>query len=85
MGHPAHLAAKAKGDNSMPGKRESPEDVYGAVPQGPRDMARAALPEPQFPAMQRSIPRSPRLLRGHPDTVKSDVVTGTFRRMGGGE
>ena len=50
-GATAYLAAKAKGDRSMPSKREPSEDVYGAVPQGPRAMARATLLEPEFPAM----------------------------------
>jgi hypothetical protein len=36
----------------MPEKRESLEGVYGAVPQGPRDKAKATLPEPQFPAVE---------------------------------
>jgi hypothetical protein len=27
----AYLAAKAKGDNRMPLKRETPEDVYGRM------------------------------------------------------
>lgn len=60
---------KAKGDNSMPVKREPPEDVYGVVLQGPCDMARAGLLEPQFPVMQMSIFRLPRLVRSRPDMV----------------
>ena len=38
----------------MPEKRESLEDAEGAVPQGPRDMAKAGLPESQSPAVQPS-------------------------------
>jgi len=45
----------------MPIKREPPEDAYDAVPQDPRDMVRARLPEPQFPAMQAYILRLQRL------------------------
>ena len=30
-------------------KRLQPESVVGLVPQGPRDMVKAGLPEPQFP------------------------------------
>jgi hypothetical protein len=36
----------------MPEKRESLEGAYGAVPQDPRDMAKAALPESQSPAVE---------------------------------
>ncbi len=64
-GHLAYLAAKAGGDQSMPGTREPPEDVYGAVPQDPRDTAKAGLLEAQSPALQAYFPRSPRLSRGH--------------------
>ena len=35
-------------------KREMPEDVYGMVPQRLRDMAKAGLPEPQSPVVERS-------------------------------
>lgn len=57
LGPTAYLAAKAKGDSSMPTKRERPEDAHGRVPQGPRDRVRTALFEPQPPAMQADIPR----------------------------
>jgi len=41
LGHPTYLAAKAKGENSMSGKQEPPEGVYGEVDlQDPRDMVR---------------------------------------------
>ena len=36
----------------MPEKRESPEGVYGAVPRGPRDKAKAILPESQSPVVE---------------------------------
>lgn len=35
----------------MPEKRESSEGVYGAVPRGPRDKAKAILPESQSPVV----------------------------------
>ncbi len=54
MGHPIYLPAKAGGDKSMSEKRETLEDAYGAVLQGPRDMAKAALPEPQSPVVELS-------------------------------
>src|SRR4051812_3872828 len=52
LGHRANLKAKVGGDNSMPETREPPEDAYGAVPQDPRDMAKAELPESQSPAVE---------------------------------
>jgi hypothetical protein len=36
----------------MPEKRESPEGVYGAVPRGPRDKAKATLLESQSPVVE---------------------------------
>ena len=38
-------------------KRWLSENVYGRVPQDPRDKAKARLPEPQFPVMQWHIHR----------------------------
>ena len=52
LGHPIDLKAKAGGEKSMSEKRESLEDAEGAVPQGPRDRAKAALPESQSPAVE---------------------------------
>ena len=52
MGHLVDLKAKAGGDNSMQEKREPLEDAEGVVPQDPRERAKAALPEPQSPAVQ---------------------------------
>ena len=52
LGHPIDLKAKAGGEKSMPGKRETLEDAEGAVPQDPRDMAKAGLPESQSPAVE---------------------------------
>ena len=51
LGHRVYLKAKARGDNSMPEKREPLEDAEGAVPQDPRDRAKAGLPESQSPAV----------------------------------
>ena len=51
LGHLVYLKAKAGGEKSMPEKRETPEGVYGAVPRGPRDKAKATLPEPQSPVV----------------------------------
>ena len=52
LGHLVDLKAKAGGENSMPEKRGSLEDAEGAVPQDPRDRAKAGLPESQSPAVQ---------------------------------
>ena len=52
LGHLVYLKAKAGGDNSMPEKREPLEDAEGAVPQDPRDRAKAELPESQSPAVE---------------------------------
>src|SRR4051794_31245832 len=52
LGHLVYLRAKAGGENSMPEKREPLGDAESAVPQDPRDRAKAGLPEPQSPAVQ---------------------------------
>ncbi len=57
-GSTAYPAAQAKRDNSMPLKREQSEGVYGYVPQDPRAMVTATLPEPQPPALQAHGPRT---------------------------
>jgi hypothetical protein len=44
---PPYLDPKGRGNNSMVGKRERSEDVYGLVPQRLRDTVRAGLPKPQ--------------------------------------
>ncbi len=62
MGQPPYLAAKAKGDNSMAVTRRTLEDVYSRyAPQDPHDMAKATLPEPQFPTGIIVCPQQPRL------------------------
>jgi len=61
LGHLAYPRAKAGGDNSMPEKREPLEDAEGAVPQDPRDRAKAALPESQSPAVEHAHPLLRRL------------------------
>jgi hypothetical protein len=45
LGQLVDLRAKAGGEKSTPEKREPLEDAEGAVPQDPRDRAKAALPE----------------------------------------
>jgi hypothetical protein len=49
LGHPIDLMAKAGGEKSMSEKRGTLEGAEGAVPQDPRDKAKAALlnPNPQ--------------------------------------
>jgi hypothetical protein len=45
----------------MSEKREPSEDAYDAVLQGPRDRAKARLPEPQSPAVEAHTHRRERL------------------------
>jgi hypothetical protein len=52
LGHRVYLKAKARGEKSMPEKQESPEGAYDAVLQGPRDKAKAKLPESQSPVVE---------------------------------
>ena len=52
LGHLVYLKVKASGEKSMPEKRESSEGVYDVVPQGPRDKAKAILPESQSPVVE---------------------------------
>ena len=84
LGPTAYLAAKAKGDRSMPSKRERSEDADDPVPQGPRDTVRTGLFEPQPPAMQPYIPRHSVLRRGHRDraTRMSSLEPSTRWAMG---
>jgi hypothetical protein len=84
LGPTAYLAAKAKGDRSMPSKRERSEDADDPVPQGPRDTVRTGLFEPQPPAMQLYIPRHSVLRRGHRDraTRMSSLEPSTRWAMG---
>ena len=51
-GSSTDLKAKAGGDKSLSEKREAWEGVYRVVLRDPRDMVRAALPEPQSPAVE---------------------------------
>jgi hypothetical protein len=51
LGRLTDLEVKAEGDKSMSGKRWPSGGVQGGVPQGPRDMARAGLPEAQSPVV----------------------------------
>jgi hypothetical protein len=52
LGRLAYLDGKPEGDKSMPGKRWPSGGVQGGVPQDPRDMAKAGLPEAQSPAVK---------------------------------
>jgi hypothetical protein len=84
LGPTAYPAVKAKGDRSMPSKRERPEDADDRVPQGPRDKVRTALFEPQSPGMQAYIPRHSVWGRGHRDkaTKSSSPEPSTRWTMG---
>ncbi len=84
LGHPPHLAAKAKGDRSMVGKRERPEDAYGRGLRDPRDMVKGRLPEPQPPVMQGHVPCST-ADAGPPGWRAETADPRTLRRVGGGQ
>lgn len=57
MGHPNYLEPKGEGDQSMSGKRGTPEDAYGQyAPQDPRDRVKAGLLEAQSPAVEGDAP-----------------------------
>ena len=64
-GSSTYLRAKAGGDKSMSEKRESLEGVYSAVPQDPRDMVKAGLPESQSPVVELYTRRDHAWLRRH--------------------
>src|SRR5438132_1435977 len=64
-GSSTDLKAKAGGDKSMSEKREVREGVYRAVLRDPRDMVRAALPEPQCPAVELHTRRDHAWMRRH--------------------
>src|SRR5215813_4657865 len=64
-GSSTHLKAKAGGDKSMSEKREAREGVYRVVLRDPRDKVRAALPEPQSPAVALHTRRDHAWLRRH--------------------
>ena len=55
-GSTAYPRTKVQRDNSMPLKRERPEDAYGRVSQDPHAMVKTTLFEPQPPAMQAHVP-----------------------------
>jgi hypothetical protein len=64
-GSSTYLKAKAGGDKSLSQKRETWEGVYRAVLRDPRDRVRAALPEPQCPAVELHTRRDHAWLRRH--------------------
>ena len=52
MGHSTYPNVKTGGNKSMSKKQESLEDAEGVVLRGPRDKAKAELPESQSPAAE---------------------------------
>jgi hypothetical protein len=82
LGHLVDLKAKARGDNSMPEKREPLEDAEGAVPQDPRDRAKAALPESQSPAVEHAHSLLQRLKAAPPGADRSTFAIGHLRLAG---
>ena len=57
LGHRPYLKAKAGGENSMWGKAGCSEAAKRYARQGPDGTVKAALLEPQIPAMEIHIPR----------------------------
>jgi hypothetical protein len=57
LGQPPYRMAKALRDKSMVVKRGLGEHARPNALQGPRDMVKAGLLEPQSPVMERHIPR----------------------------
>ena len=56
-GHRSDRMVKTLRDKSLVEKREAGEHARPVVPQGPRDMVKAGLLEPQTPGMERHIHR----------------------------
>ena len=78
LGHLIDLKAKAGGDKSMSEKQEVSEDAYDAALQGPRDTAKARLPEPQSPAVQAAHPSPQRLWAMLPGATRSTFAARTL-------
>jgi hypothetical protein len=64
-GSSTDLQAQARGDKSLSEKREAREGVYRVVLRDPRDRVRAALPEPQSPAVELHTRRDHTWMRRH--------------------
>jgi hypothetical protein len=79
LGHRIHLKAKAGGKKSMSEKRETSEGAYGAVLQGPRDRAKAALLEPQSPGVEPAHSSPQRLMAMLPGAARSTFAGRTLR------
>src|SRR5215472_1466700 len=82
LGHLVDLKAKAGGEKSMPEKRGSSEGVYGAVPQGPRDKAKAILPESQSPVVETAHSLRQRLYGSAPGADRPSFAIGSLRLAG---
>jgi hypothetical protein len=64
---PTYLNPKGRGNQSLCGKREAPEDMYGTVSQRLCAKVKAKLPESQCPAVQLLTPRDHVCDRGNPE------------------
>src|SRR4029434_6546593 len=76
-GSSTDLKAKAGGDKSLSEKREAREGVHRVVLRDPCDRVRAALPEPQSPAVELHTRRDHAWLRRHherADILSRDVL-----------
>ncbi len=54
LGQPTYPKPKGRRDKSMSAKRGDVGGAQAAAPQGPRDMAKATLPESQLPVVQKA-------------------------------
>ena len=71
LGQPSYRMVKALRDKSMVVKRGLGEHARPNALQGPRDMVKAGLLEPQSPVMERHIPRHGMSGRGRQDRTVS--------------
>ena len=76
LGHRTHLAAKAKGDNSMFGKAGCRETTERHVGRGPDATVKAKLLEPKYPLCQQPSSDTVADIRGPLHTWPSSTVGG---------
>ena len=82
LGHPIDLKAKAGGEKSMSEKQGTLEDAEGAVPQDPRDRAKAALPESQSPAVELTLAATASTTQRHQGRIVRVSRPATSDRQG---
>ena len=85
LGHPIDLKAKAGGEKSMSEKRGSLEDAEGDAPRDPRDTAKAAWPESQSPAAERTLAATASIAQRHQGRIVQLSRSATSDWRGDGE